>query len=370
MLRCSRAAHCAGLARHVVLDWLAAALKDTRIPIKEPLGEIRGLLSNNATAWACTVRTQLELKASEGRRRPDLELSFGTEDERPDNVTGWVEVKHGTKPHSHQLHAYLENLRRLRGGHSVLLLLAPRAKLPSFDPDEIPQEVPQVTWESTASSIKSFDTAEPVGQFLRDQLFAYLREEKLVDPGPLTPVYLKSFATYYDARRSLVGACVLAAAEMSRRWGNGEPGQWHPAVPDPSNYWWTYDLTARDGTKVAAPARWDLHWQLVLNAQDVVMDAPVGVPLLTAGLVSETDALDGFEAETLENLRDRGLEVLPARIAAEGHNYIGKTSTLEALELTGKNLRGQGDTIATWVDGTFRALADVLRDAPLSSSTA
>jgi hypothetical protein len=139
-------------------------------------------------------------------------------------------------------------------------------------------------------------------------------------------------------------------------------------VPDPSNYWWTYDLTARDGTTVAAPAAWYLVWQLVLNAQDVVIDGPVGVPLLTAGLVSETDALDRFEAETLENLRDLGFEVLPARIAAKGHNYIGKTSTLEALELTGKNLPGQGDTIATWVDSTFRALADALRDGPVSGA--
>ena len=89
------------------------------------------------------------------------------------------------------------------------------------------------------------------------------------------------------------------------------------------------------------------QWQLVLDAQDVVVDGPVGVPLLTAGLVSETDALDGFEAETLEKLRDRGLEVLPARIVAKGQNYIGRTSTLKGLELTGKDLRGQGDAIAT-----------------------
>ena len=189
--------HCAGLAGHVALDWLTAALKDTRITIKEPLGDIRDLLADDGAAWACTVRTQLELKTPEGRKRPDLELSFAREGDRPENVTLWVEVKHGTKPHSRQLWAYLENLRRLRGSHnSVLLLLAPRTKLPSFDPDEIPDEVPQLTWEVTASSIKSFDTAEPVGRFLRDQLFDYLREEKLVDPGPLTPVYLESFATY------------------------------------------------------------------------------------------------------------------------------------------------------------------------------
>ena len=235
----------------------------------------------------------------------------------------------------------------------MLLLLAPRATLPSFDPDEIPQGVPQLTWEATASSIKSFETAEPVGRFLRDELFAYLREEKLVDPGPLTPLYLNSFALYYDARRSLVGACVLAAEEMIRRWGDGRPDYWHHQVADPSNYWWTYDLTSRDGTTVAAPAGWYLQWQLVLNAQDVVIDGPAGVPLLTAGLVSETDALEGFEVETLENLRDRGLEVLLARIAAKGQNYIGKTSTLDALALTGEDLHGQGETIARWVDGTF-----------------
>jgi hypothetical protein len=175
--------HCAGLARHVALGWLAAALNDARMPTKEPLGKIRDLLADDATAWACAVRTQLELKTSEGRRRPDLELSFTTEDELRQNVTVWVEVKHGTKPHSRQLQAYLENLRRLRGGHSVLLLLAPRAKLPSFDPDEIPEEVPQLTWEATASSIESFDTAEPVGRFLRDELFAYLKEEKLSGSG-------------------------------------------------------------------------------------------------------------------------------------------------------------------------------------------
>lgn len=55
--------HCAGLAGHVALDWLTVALKDTRITVKEPLGEIRDLLADDAAAWACTVRTQLELKA-------------------------------------------------------------------------------------------------------------------------------------------------------------------------------------------------------------------------------------------------------------------------------------------------------------------
>ena len=222
--------------------------------------------------------------------------------------------------------------------------------------------MPQLTWEATASSIKSFDTAEPVGRFLRDQLFDYLKEEKLVDPGPLTPVYLESFATYYDARRSLVAACVLAAEDTIRRWGDGEPDHWHPAVPDPSNYWWTYDLTARDGTEVAAPAGWYLQWQLLLGRTGRCRRRASRGPMLTAGLVSETDALDGFEAETLEKLRDRGLEVLPARIAAKGQNYIGRTSTLKGLELTGKDMRGQGDAIATWVDGTFRAVADALRE--------
>ena len=361
--------HSEGLARHVALGWLAAALKNTRIPINQPLEQIHDLLSDDGTAWACEARTQIEIKTSEGRRRPDLELIFTTGDERRPNVTVWVEVKHGTKPHDHQLQAYLETIRRVRSRYSVLVLVAPHADLPTFEPDQIPEEVPQLTWEATASRIESFETADPVGRFLRDELFAYLRKEKLVDPGPLTPQDLESFATYYDARRSLVGACEIAAEEMVGRWGDGKPDYWHHAVPDPSSYWWSYDPTARDGTSVAAPpAGWDLQWQLALNAQDVVIDGPAGVPLLTAGLVGEPDALQGFIAEELENLRDRGFEVLTAGLVAKGWNYIGKTSALDSLELTGKSLRGQGEIIAIWVDGTFRALADALRHGPGASA--
>ena len=352
--------HCEGLARHIALGWLAAAMEDPGLAVGVRSREARDVLSDNGGDWACAVRTQLTLNTPEGKRRPDLQLDFTQVVEPPQRVLIWVEVKHGTDPHDKQLHAYVENLRRVGGAHGVVLLVAPRGSYP-FDPAEIPPEVPQLTWEDTASTIATFEIAEPVGRFLVAELLAYLKEERLVDPGPLTPAYLDSLATYYDAKRSLLRACEKAADAVIGLWGEGEPGHWPERSPDPTNYWWSHSLSARDGTTIQAPEGWSLQWQLVLNARDALVDGPPGVPLLTAGLVAEPGALASFGAETLENLADGGLEVLPARIRANGWDYVVRTATLDALDLIGTD-DSQENRIAGWVEGSFRAVAHLLHN--------
>jgi hypothetical protein len=99
----------------------------------------------------------------------------------------------------------------------------------------------------------------------------------------------------------------------------------------------------------------------VLNGHDALVDSRPGVPLLTAGLVAAQGGLESFGPETLENFVDAKLDVLPAPVRARQHDYIARTATIKALDLTsGNDLPSQGTHIAAWVDSSFRAIAQVL----------
>lgn len=250
----------------------------------------------------------------------------------------------------------------------MVLLVAPRTSYP-FDPSEIPPEVPELTWEDTAARIETFEVAEPVGRFLVDELLAYLTEERLVDPGPLTATYLDSLASYYDAKRSLVRACEIGSESVTELPRTEDGSGSYPRGSDPTNYWWDYTLTTPDGRTVHVPDGWSGQWQLVLNARAALVDGPIGAPLLMAGLVSGPGGLTSFTSETLEDLVDAGLDVLPAGVRAYGWDYIARTATPAALELARmKDLTSQGQRIAEWVDGSFRVIAEVLRRAPEQST--
>lgn len=357
VLGCRR---CEGLARHLALGWLRAT--DARLVNPTLVERAQSVLADDARAWSCSVRTQVSLITAAGRRRPDLQLTFDELGDARRRVVIWVEVKHGTDLHSHQLHAYVENLRHAGGNAGAVVLVAPRESYP-FDRDEIPAEVPQLTWEDTATILQAFMTTDPVGVFLIAELLEYLKEEKLVDPGPLNAAHLTALRKYRAATRSLVRVCEIAADAVAKLWDQGEFFKWPEHSATPTNYYWAYPLAAVDGTTISAPRGWELQWQLMLDGQDAVIDAAQGVPLLTAGLVSERGGLSKFSAETLENLTDNGLDVLADRVRAKGWDYIVRIADLDQLDVTrSPDPAAQGQRIADWANASFRAIAEVLHE--------
>ena len=81
------------------------------------------------------VSTQIQTLAGGRRRRPDLELVFSGP---KGGVTIWVEVKHGTPPHSGQLADYLLAQKERGITRGAVLLVAPRDEYP-FPAAELPE---------------------------------------------------------------------------------------------------------------------------------------------------------------------------------------------------------------------------------------
>lgn len=70
---------------------------------------------------------------------------------------------------------YLELIKKRPVKNKVVMLSAPRADYPTFDPAQMPLEVPKLTWEETGRFIRSFVPPDPVSSFLVDQLVELAR---------------------------------------------------------------------------------------------------------------------------------------------------------------------------------------------------
>lgn len=181
------------------------------------------LLSDDLPPWTCRIDTQRWLRSAGGERRcADLELTF----ERP-GLGGHrlhlrVEVKHGSKPHSGQLQAYIDEQQSSR--NAAVLLLAPRQDYP-FEPGQVPEEVAQLRWQDTARVIGEWRPDDPVGRFLISELTAFLHEEDLVDPEDLKHDHLVALEVHQEALNALERVCELAATRVDSQWNKGDgPG--------------------------------------------------------------------------------------------------------------------------------------------------
>jgi hypothetical protein len=259
---------CAGLAHAVALGWLERATEQTGLPNPDTVRTIRDLLADPKLSWSCRTRTQLRLDTDNGARRPDLELRFSGKGPEGDTklVVLWIEVKHGTPPHTQQLKAYADGQVELQ--HAAVLLLAPREQIPTFDPGEIPDEVPRLTWEETAELVKRYQPSNAVGGFLVDELCMYLREEGLMDPDQLTPVHLVALANHHEAVRALEHLCHIADEDVSSRWNAQDSHDWWPKHGNPSVSWWTYPTHSLENKIPLNSGAWYCEWQLVRNAAD------------------------------------------------------------------------------------------------------
>jgi hypothetical protein len=354
---------CDGLARHIARGWIESAAARASSPDGRRFLEISNLLSDVSLPWTTRIRTQLPIRTARGWRRPDLELLFEQHVETVRRqVLVWVEIKHGTAPHDHQLHEYVKAQPRRGIHHAVVLLLAPRIDYTWFDEAEIPASVPWLTWEETARILADFEPADAVGAFLIDELKTYWREEGLVDPDELTQAHIEAFANYKAGLQALQRICELSAKEIGGLWATGEPGTWPKQGPVRS-YWWSYPHRANDGTTVAISDDWDLHWQLQTDAADELVSGRPGSPALIAGLGAERGTLGTINPLMLEKLNDAGIEAIPAPLGSRTWDYLARVAYPEDIPtmLGGDNLTDQAHGLTGWIDRTFREIATILR---------
>lgn len=348
------ASPCAGLALHVARGWLtsAAAADPTA-----RLTRLRDLLDDESAPWECRIKTQGMVWTRGGTRRPDLELAFhqlGTDENR--RLVLLVEVKHGSKPDREQLHAYVQALEQ-RTQHGAVILVAPRSSYP-FDPAQIPGAVLQMTWEDSARRVATFDTADPVGAFLADELGTYLREEGLMDPDAITPEHFAALAHYQEARRALTRACELAAKRVDALWAPGEPADSWRSRGDIRQTWWLYPSEADDDRSVDA-GEWRLGWNLFVDGAELLLDGRPGVPLFTVGVAAAPGAVADLDPEVRERLEATGFYVLPLGTTRSRRNeYVIRAEHADELLAGGRDLDSSAQTIAEWVHAAFRDLAD------------
>jgi hypothetical protein len=358
--------HADGLAEHIALGWLADAQDGFPVDTGQALSaaakdHVRALhaqLADGRAQWRVDVATQFSFDAeAAGRRRPDLVMSFSRDGHGTIHL--WVEVKHGTGPHDHQLQAYANELRRRGMRDATVVLVAPRSGYVGFTFDEMPDDVPRLTWEDTGRLVESFESPGPVGDFLKTELVAYLTEEGLMDPKNLTADHLAALANYHTGRQALDRVCELASQKVGHLWDfAGHPG--HYPSGHPAEYWWNYRPVARDGTTIMAPQGATPTWQLLTDGAYLFADADVGVPLLTVGLSGPHGWIAKLDADRCADAEAADFGVYRARETKSGHNeYVVVKKDLDEI-FTGGALSDQAELLARWIDTQFRALAVAL----------
>ena len=124
---------CEGLAQHVTCSLLGTASNHRDQGNRDLLEDLLSLLGSGRR-WSCRVSTQLPIVVEGRSRRPDLELRFADEtgDELAEIVI-WLEVKHGTGPHTEQLQDYVK-AHAARGHYGAVLLVAPKGRISPLQP--------------------------------------------------------------------------------------------------------------------------------------------------------------------------------------------------------------------------------------------
>lgn len=351
--------HCEGLARHIALGWLEHASEQPSVTHAGRFSDLYNVLASNELVWSCEPATQIWFANEEGARRPDLGLRFSgrTESGIAEQVLLWVEVKHGTAPHTGQLQAYVDELRAI-GIPGAVLLVAPRADVLGFDDHQIPREVPILSWEETAQLVKGFELNGEVGAFLKDDFFTYLKEEGLVDPDQLTAVHLAALTNHREAVSAVGRIADIADAYLGSHWGAAsgdysERGVWQRMYPT------GLELSPGSSSAISPSFSWGIwndggHWFRDSARRDV--------PMFAAGLqltvpVTETSARAfsnhnfGLFSKELGNYR------------GGGGTRVYRTAYIDDTELdllASKTLKRQGETVGRWVESAFTELRDAL----------
>ena len=357
--------HCEGLAHDVALGWLVRAAEQTQLPNLETMRTIRDLLANPQLSWSCLTQTQLRLATDDGPRQLDLELRFTGEGPDGDTkrVVLWIEVKHGTKPHTQQLGAYVKGQAEPGLPHAAVLLLAPREQIPTFEDGEIPDEVPRLTWEDTAERVKRYRQRNAIDGFLVGELRAYLREEGLMDPDQLTPVHLVALANHREAVRALDQLCHIADEEVIRQWNARDKDShgWYPKSR-PTLSWWVYPGHSRESDSHSNDELWWCEWQYMRDAAEHFADGRPGVPCFVAGMTAEASSANEvlpLAESTRERVEQAGFEIAQTSSGPDSWHHVWLHAYPEDV-VAGPDLRRQGHALAGWIVDAFTVLRKAL----------
>ena len=308
---------------------------------------MRSLLKilTSGSGWRVSVRTEVPLVVDGRERRVDLELRLHSIDGL--SIRIWVEAKHGTQPHSRQLFDYVVGLRR-RGG-DALLLVAPRSALDSFDQTQIPECVPQISWQDTARILKSFAPTTVVQTFLRDELCSYLQGEGLVDPDRVTPEHLVALSRYHEAKAALALVCEIATDVVRSQWAE-------PLSPRKgSDTAWTYQWRPED----QPPAGFAPRWIWFSEGAPFFLERP-GAGRFTVGIGAAPGHLAALDHHTREQLEEAGFLILGSGdLRGIHYENIWKVAYPEDI-LAGGDLQTQGEALASWILLNFSEIATIL----------
>lgn len=341
---------CDAVAPYLVQGWLSVIAGRQTGPLSE---RALVLMDEMARAGRLThVLTQLPIETvASGPRRIDLVLIFAMENT---DLTIYVEAKIDAKPERGQLFGYVEALGSRPG---LVILTAPRSRYVGFAPDQVPDEVAGIPWETTADLLRSYVPAGAADQLLVDELLAYMKEEDLVDPEKLDADHIASLVHYNDAWRGLVRVLDIADDYLHREWGakldDGE---------DATERWREYPSRLPPGPDGLSSDIEGFTWDVLWDAGRWFPDRKTGIPIFTVGVFRRpwmstlTDSVladHGFELFSRESGTWRG--------GREARIYRRAELDDEQIDLLAHGtLLAQGEALGAWIKQAFTALAEAV----------
>ena len=338
-----------GLARTLAIAWLDTA------PPRDPRercsgsGVVRERLVMGSES-VVHVATQVPC----GGRYVDLELRFASiAGLSADDVRVWIEIKHGTHPHTGQLAAY----RKTLGDMGDVVLLAPASSLPYPDSAEVPAAIPQRSWEQVGQLCARYDARSVVEGWLLDELVAYLREEGLMGIESLKPEHLTALAYAQQAEAALEVICDQAKAYVAQHWDGTFDNDEKLRHGITYSAWYT----APPGTHLGPNGAW-LDW-VVTRAAAVHPLPPDGAVFFMAGLsVDRGHEMASNDAQRAwQRALEDGVETDARRLAFR--RWTGNHERLHTVAyphevLAGGSLEEQGAALGRWVIDSFRVICN------------
>lgn len=337
-----------GLARQFALAWTDPAPSSRAQGEREaPTDTVHQIIRDLPRDAPVRVRTQV---ATEGRF-VDLELRFMTDGPRPRTAaTLWVEVKHGTGPHTEQLTAYHDALGSRPG---AVVLLAPRTTLPILDQIQCPAGIPQRSWQASGRIAQAFATSGSVEKWLIDELTSYLQEEGLMDLTALGPEHLTALAYGKKARESLAVVTGVAADHITENWRSANSEQEKSGRPAYGlGYYQAWEPPAGDW----GGAYFD--WNVAESAGAPVPD---GTTFFMVGLSKDRRSGSDFADVTSAWYEQLRIGTHTAGEPMPFEFWQGRVLRLQRVGLPqdvlrGRTLEEQGVSLGRWVVETFQAL--------------
>lgn len=341
---------CASLGTYLARGWLdLAAQGGAGIP-KERGVELRGQL---ATAFAA-VHIATQTPITNGARRLDLTLVF----KLPANaeLTICVEAKIDAGPERDQLRDYCEWVNS-RPGRGLVILAAPRSRYASFGPGQLPSEVGQIPWETTAALLKEYGASSDAETWMVNELLAYMSEEDLVDPDKLETRHIDSLVLNGDAWKALSRVLDAADAYLHQHWGPKLDGN-----EDSTERWGEYPSGLDSGPGTLGDDVPGFTWDMLYDGGKWFPDRRRGVPIFTAGIFRRS----WMSAESDRTLGEHGFDLFSResgtwRGSAQPRVY--RRADIDAHELAlvrYATLEEQGNALGAWIKQAFEDLHKAL----------